>query len=372
MMQVFQAVVAAGTPALALYAARRSRAVAAVGPVALCYALGIVLGNTLPLDARFAMDAGGLFVVLAIPLLLFSVDVPAWLGSAPSTVLASLLAFVAVGSVTTAVGTACFEVLSRTPEMAAGLAAMYTGGTPSMAAISKALRYPPELFVALNAADIVVSGPYYLLLVAAGHRIFGLFLKAPAPRPGDELDTAGGEPGAPLPARALVTAFLLSAAIAGASVGLSQLVSPDGRDVSVIVLVSTLAIAASSLRRVRTLPGTSRLGEYLLLMFCVCVGSLADLDALRRTDPLVFAFTGAVFLLSQAAQLALFSAFRVDRDTALMATLASIYSPPFVAPVAARLGRKQALVTGVTIGLVGYAVAVYVGLAVAWLVRALH
>jgi uncharacterized membrane protein len=59
--------------------------------------------------------------------------------------------------------------------------------------------------------------------------------------------------------------------------------------------------------------------------------------------------------------------FRIDRDTTIITSTATIFSPPFVPPVALALKNKEIMVSGITSGLVGYAVANYAGVALAWL-----
>ena len=59
--------------------------------------------------------------------------------------------------------------------------------------------------------------------------------------------------------------------------------------------------------------------------------------------------------------------FRVDVDTAIITSTAAVFGPPFVPPIADALDNKGVLLSGLTTGLVGYAVANYLGLGLAWL-----
>lgn len=368
-IQVLQAMLSALVPAAAIYAAKRWRWASFLGPVALCYGVGILFGNALDIDRSFAMNVGGGAVVLALPLLLFSVDVPAWLRSARATILASLIAFMSVGTVATLVGWYFFARVPHASEIAAGLAAVYTGGTPNMVAISKALSWPPELFITVNACDILISGPYYLLLTMFGPRVLGRFLPAPKSQQTADEDVVLA------PRRftksSAIVGGLLAMLGAGLAVGLAQIFPQHVRDMLVVVLASTFGITLSFMPWIRSLPGTFAIGEYILLMFCVAIGSVSNLHELTNPNPLILAFVVVVFFASQIVQVGLYRLVGIDRNTALMASIGSIYSPAFVAPVAAQLGSKEALFTGVTIGLVGYALALYLGLIVSVLVRTL-
>ena len=48
---------------------------------------------------------------------------------------------------------------------------------------------------------------------------------------------------------------------------------------------------------------------------------------------------------------------------------ATIFGPPFIGPVARALRNRELMVSGLTTGIMGYAVGTYLGLAVAWLLR---
>jgi uncharacterized membrane protein len=59
--------------------------------------------------------------------------------------------------------------------------------------------------------------------------------------------------------------------------------------------------------------------------------------------------------------------FRVDADTTLITSVAGIFGPAFIGPVASVLKNKDIVVSGLTTGLVGYAIANYLGLGMAQL-----
>lgn len=61
-------------PVAALWLEKRVRLVAVMGSVALCYIIGLALGNApkVAVDSQLALDLSTAAVALAIPLLLFS------------------------------------------------------------------------------------------------------------------------------------------------------------------------------------------------------------------------------------------------------------------------------------------------------------
>lgn len=353
-------------PAAALYGVHHSRLLKALGAVVLCYGTGVLLGNAgLGVEAETAKSASTLCVALAIPLLLFSTDVPGWLRSARPAVLSYTLACLSVCLAAWA-GGRLFARVAESKEVAAMLAAVYIGGTPNMSALAVALGVRQDTFLVVNGADMLLSSAYLLFLTSIGKKVLGRFLPA-YPK------AAGTEMGAQdsladfhvLPdARGIIAALLIASVIAALSAGLSRLILGHIAETWVILAITTLGIGGSFLPRLHRLPGAFGVGNYLLLVFCVAVGMMTKLEKLAAAGPqlplmVLFVLSTAVILHYAAA-----AALRLDCETVMITSVAAIMSPPFVVIVAAALGNKDALVAGITSGLLGYAIANYAGLAV--------
>ncbi|MBQ0006621.1 MAG: DUF819 family protein, partial [Alistipes sp.] len=63
--------------------------------------------------------------------------------------------------------------------------------------------------------------------------------------------------------------------------------------------------------------------------------------------------------------------FHVTGDLYTVAQVGLFCSPPFIPPVVAALGNKKVLISGIVIGLVGYAVGTYLGVSLAYLLSLL-
>ena len=63
---------------------------------------------------------------------------------------------------------------------------------------------------------------------------------------------------------------------------------------------------------------------------------------------------------------------RIDRDTVLITSTASIFGPAFVGQIAQVLGNRHIVFGGMATGLVGYAIGNYLGIGVAYLVNFLQ
>jgi uncharacterized membrane protein len=167
----------------------------------------------------------------------------------------------------------------------------------------------------------------------------------------------------------LLSAFGIAVAILGASVGFSFLVAGKLTAPAVILGVTTLSIAASFNKKIRFLPRTYEFGEYFLLIFCIGIGSISNFGELVSASPDVLLYVTAVFTSTIALHFLLSWLFKIDADTTLITSVAGIFGPAFIGPVASVLKNKDIVVSGLTTGLVGYAIANYLGLGMAHLFR---
>ncbi|MCB1326001.1 MAG: DUF819 family protein [Spirochaetales bacterium] len=364
-----------GLPALAIWLCRNAKPAGWLGPVVLCYLAGILLTNLVDLpEAANAIvdDLRGVVLMLAIPLLVFGTDFVGWIRHALDTVKSFCLA---IFSVLVSASVAYFLLGSQLPSphiISGMLIGVYTGGTPNMAIIGEALGAPEEVFVLVNASDFVLGGLYFLFLISVAKRLVGLFLR---PFPVEEIDSQiPAETESPLTWadwKSILPATGLALFCALVSVGLAMLAAgttdPAGLSIPVLFLgLTALGIGASFLSGVRRLRGTYESGEYLVLAFCVALGLLIRAESLLRMESLaVFAYIAAVMFGAILLHFFLAYVFRLDRDTVLITSTAAVFGPPFVAPVVEAIGNRAVLISGLTSGLVGFAVGNFLGISFA-------
>jgi uncharacterized membrane protein len=367
-------------PALALGLVARFAWARRLGAIVLCYAAGLLLGNAglLPAETLSARSLlAELTVVMALPMILFPMDVRAWSRTAPRALAAMALAVTAV----VAVATATFLVL-RTTELPrahelAGLAVgVYTGGTPNLAAIKMALGVDDTRYLVFNAVDTAVTVFYLMFMVTLGKAVFGRLLAAPGPS-GTDVPTAvpvglaDEEDYRPLLNHRglgeVATSLLLAAAIVAVALGVAALASPEGSPALVITTVATLGILASLHPRVRALVASYRAGMYLIYAFSFTVASMARVELLAGAGLAIPAFVVAVIVGSLALHALLCRLARIDVDTFLVTSVSAICSPAFVPLMARSLGDPSVLLSGITTGIIGYACGTYLGIGLALL-----
>jgi uncharacterized membrane protein len=159
--------------------------------------------------------------------------------------------------------------------------------------------------------------------------------------------------------------------MAGASVGLSLLIVGKLHIGFVMLGVTTFGIGASLVKPVRELSGSFELGEYALLIFCAATGSLADVTRVTGTSLMLLSFVFIVMVTAAIIHFALCWVFKIDADTAIISSTATIFGPPFIGPVAAALKNRALVGPGLTLGLAGIALGTYLGLFTAWGLKAL-
>jgi len=365
-------------PILVMEVVKRNKLAGMVGPVILCYALGLIVGNlpNSPVNIKLSQDVAEGCVPLAISLMLLSTRFMAWLKYAKQTAKSFALAVVAVLVSSFAVS-AYFHLqemgVQDVWKLSGMMVGVYTGGTPNLAAIGTALGISNEVFIVLNACDLMLSALYLILLLSIAQKVALKFLPSFVPKQKHDRDETFHYQRVERMAtkrtlaRSWTLAFLLSALILGVSIGFSILIDGKITAPSVILVVTTLSIGASFIKKVRFLPRTYEFGEYFLLVFCLGIGSISNYTEMLQASPNVLLYVTCVFTGTLSIHFLLSWIFRIDADTTLITSVAGIFGPAFIGPVASVLKNKDIVVSGLTTGLVGYAIANYLGLGMAHL-----
>ena len=354
-----------GIPLILLYLEKRSSIVRNVGPVVLCYGVGIALGN-IPGWQQHAYVGEQIYqiaAVLAIPLVLFSADLLSWYRLTRGTLLSfGFAALAACISAFFAYYLLGYQ-LDYSGELTGMSVGVYTGGTQNLTAIGVGLGVPAELIAKANLADTIVSAVYLLLVLSVLpsflNRVLPSYEFQEGPQPVENLEKTR-------------TKFLhilqgLGMAILclGTSFGTSKIL-PFNPGPVIISSVTALGLVCSLIPAVRRLPGTFATGEYLLLVFCVAIGAQIRLDFITQDVlPLLLFFVIGAYVAILIHFLLVYWA-KIDSHTFLITSVAGIFNPIFIAPVARKLGNKEIIAPGMTAAIVGYAIGNFLGLAIAW------
>ena len=219
-------------------------------------------------------------------------------------------------------------------------------------------------FILVNAADVILGSVYLLFLMTLARpllsRVFPPFVSA-----GDAQAGQTDAPAAPGHWRGAVLAVLLSLGLGALAAGASMLLLGTLSDAFIILGITTLAIACTASARVRGLPYSYETGQYLLLVFCIAIGTQADLGKMLEAGSFLLLYATCVLIGAVAIHLLGAWALRVDVDTTIITSTAAIYGPPFVGPIAKVLGNREVVVSGMTAGVFGLAIGNYLGYLIA-------
>jgi len=245
------------------------------------------------------------------------------------------------------------------------LVGVYTGGTPNLMAIGMGLKVSEEALVLATASDAVLGGIYFVFLITAAKWLYSKFLPPFKGQTGVQVGDIANENSLVFN-KGIIVAFLIAAASVGSAIGISFLFK-EKIDVAIVMFVITsLGIMASFVKRIRNIKGTYEMGQYIILVFSLALGTNVNFSEMVSSSPWVFAFTAFVMTASILINLVLAAMFKIDVDTTILTSTAGIYGPAFIPSVAVAIKNKEAVISGLTCGLVGYAVGNYLGFALAW------
>lgn len=335
--------------------------------IVLCYALGIIAGRFLGqwFNADLVQHALEGTVVLAIPLLLFQSDVRQWIRNPDRTVLAFGLAVLA--TLTAAIsGYLLFSnALPESPAIASMLSGVYSGGTINMSAIAVAIEAPPNLFILLNAYDVLFSSFYFLFLISIGRPLLNLVLsKSEHHKKEASVPTSLNKDRASRKEWMLgvLTSLGWSMAIGGISVGASLILFQKMSATFIILMVSTLAVFASLRPSIKQLSQSYSTGNYLLLVFAFSIGVGSDFQQLLSTSTDFFWMALYIFCSSILLHFILCKVAQVDAIAFMITSTAAVFGPPFIGPVASAWKRKDVILPGLTVAILGNVVGTYLGI----------
>jgi uncharacterized membrane protein len=139
--------------------------------------------------------------------------------------------------------------------------------------------------------------------------------------------------------------------------------------VVMILTITTLGILASLIPRISRIKYTFESGMYLILIFSLVVASMADISNFAGIKIALLGYITLAVFGSLVLHFLISRLFKIDRDTTMITSVALVCSPPFVPVIAGALGNRQIMVSGITVGIIGYALGNYLGYFIANLLK---
>ena len=385
-------------PAGVLWLCRRLPLLDKIGPVMILYALGMLIGNLpfldgwltadwLPVDSfgnkqTVASPVTTAMIPLAIPMMLFgcrftrrdaSLQIRTVISGFLSVAIAVVVGYIFFG-----------KHLTQGAEIGGIMSGMYTGGMVNAGAIQAIFRVEEHSYVMMCTYDIVISFLYLVFLVAVGYKVFRWLYGEKGQKQLTESDQAELErqiaeakrnPYEGLWSKEGIVELLKIVGFTFAAVAISAVVAmPFGKwfEVVFILMISTLGVVFSFLKPVRKLERSFDIGMYLIYIFSIAMASMADFSKLELADGLNQILFLVVAVFGSLVLHAIFCrVMRVDADSMTVSSVSFINSPPFVPMMVMVLKNRKALIVGLGVGIVGYALGNHFGFLMAKLLETL-
>lgn len=364
----------AALAALAFVMERRIPAVAKVGASLLTLALGALVSNLglVPATSPVYDGIAGPVTSLAIAWLLLSVNLSDVKKAGPR-----MFGAFGLGLAGTALGAFVGAVVLASPlgengwRLAGVFTGTYTGGSVNFVSVGRGVGLPDSIWAGATAADALTTGIWM-----AATLLLPLWLARfypPIPRAVTEVDggAAGSAPShpffAPAPLSATDVAVLLAAGLLLLTAAdLTARVVPQ---VPAVLWLTTYALILGHTRWFHRAEGALQLGTMALHLFFVVIGIWSRVSEIAAVGMVVFAYTLVVvgvhgLVVYGGGRLA-----RLDPATLSVASQASVGGPASALAVAVAREWPGLVLPGIIMGLLGYAVGSYLGMAVAYLVR---
>ncbi|MFD2209702.1 DUF819 domain-containing protein [Virgibacillus halophilus] len=349
----------------------------------------IILSNTnvIPTESAVYDAVWSVIVPLAIPLLLFNVNIrKLWQEGG------KLLLIFLISSIGTVAGTIIsFSLLKNSipflDKISAMMSASYIGGSVNFLAMATKFSAPGEMVSSAVVADNLMMAIYIIILMAIPAVTF--FRKRYSTPHIDALEKQVGNQQNETSAEgfwkrkdislkdialAVGTAFLLVIVSFKAADYLASVI-PSGNDALFIfhilhglfgdhyLMLTTLTFAVLSFfpNHFKKINGSQEFGTFLIYIFFVVIGVPASIPMIIQHAPLLLLFVFIIVFINMLISLAAGKVLKINLEEILLASNANIGGPTTAAAMAIAKGWKNLVGPILVVGTLGYIIGNYIG-----------
>lgn len=329
---------------------------------------GLVLSNLglIPASAPAFSMVSNLLVPAAIPLLLFKADIRRILAEGGPMLIAFFIG-VAGATAGALIGYWLLPLGDQAAQLAGVFTATYTGGSMNFVAVSKAVGFDASSqYAAAMAADNLVGTPYLLVLVmipalAWVRKVFPSAIIEETER--EEQEHIEDLEHESLNLLHMSIGLGLSFIICALGYWIAELLGVGRLGILFLTAIAVL-IANLAPARMAKLQGDFALGTFFMYLFFVTIGASANVMALAGEAMVLVPYA----LIIVAAHLVVLmigtKLLKIDLAEALVASNACIMGPATAAAIAAGQGWRHLVTPGVLVGVLGYVIANFLGVAI--------
>jgi len=377
-------------PVLLIYTCQKVPVIDKLGAVVLAFGAGIGLAAFVDLSSVFTgadvlgvqIQTTEIAIALALPMLVFSIDVKGAFSLAGMTMKSMGLALVTVMIMSVVLALVFDGRIDHIWQVAGMSVGAYTGGGPNMAAIKTAIEGDQAIFVTMTTYDILLSSIYLIFVMTIAKPIFSRLLSAFVPteksldstantfeQMSDESAHAYKKLAQKESLLQTLQVLLFSGLVVGLGVATASLFPESMRSAATIIAITSIGLSFSFIPYVRQLQNSFQLGMYLILVFCFTMGSMTDMSIITNLNLDLFMYIGLILAGSLITHALLCKMFGIDVDTFLITSSAAIMSVPFIPVIAGAIKNKEIILPGFAAAILGYVVGNYLGVMVAFFTR---
>jgi uncharacterized membrane protein len=355
--------------AFSLWAERKSWGQQLGGPL-LLLAIAMAAANTgiIPHSAPVYDTIAGLLVPMAIPLLLLRADFKTIFSESGPMLIAFMVAAGAtvVGAL---VGVALIDMGPLEAQIAGTVTSSYIGGSLNFVATAEAVGIKDSaIYVAGLSADAVGAVLFLVLLMlmpAIGflrRAMPSKFIGADAAALQELRSAPETEEVKPFNLAQVANGIAVSLVICAVSVLLTTLLKIDSLFILVVTALSLL-VANFAKPVLRHVSSEFEVGTLFMYIFFVAIGAGANLgDVLDSALPILL-FIVVLVLVHLGLLVIVGRWMKLDLAEVMIASNACILGPAPAAALAASKGWQPLVAPGILVGLLGYAIATFIGVA---------
>lgn len=368
----------AASAAAAFWLDHRYRWASRLGASLLAIVFGALLSNLglVPVESSVYDAVTGPVTSLAIAWLLLAVHVSDLRRAGPRMLAAFGLALAGTAAGALAGGLIFGGALGDAGWRLSGtLMGTYSGGSLNFVGVGRALELPENLFAGAAAADNLTTAVWLAACLAAPALLGRWYPDPPreleTPEDEDAREGTDAEHEHPFFAGASISVLRLSVLVA---LGLALLVAADVAAgllpaVPEVLWLTTFALGAGHLRPLSRMEGAMQLGNYALHLFFVVIGIFSRVSEILEVGLAVLAFTFLVVGVHGLVVFGLGRLARLDLGVLTVASQAAVGGPSTALAIAVAHEWRVLVLPGIAVGLLGYAVGNYLGVALGQALR---
>jgi len=355
--------------AFSMWAERRTWGQKIGGPL-LLIAMAMLASNAglIPFSAPLYDTVAGVLVPMAIPLLLMRADLRAIFRESGPMLIAFLVAAAAtvVGAF---VGAFVLDLGPLEPQIVGTITSSYIGGSLNFVATAEAVGIKDSsIYVASLSADAVGAVIFLLLLMAMpAMRIVraampSRFIGSDAPAMAAADGGAPETQSPPFSIAGVAAGLAISLVVCAVSKLLADLAALDSLFILIVTGVSLL-VANLAKPALTSVSADFEVGTLFMYVFFVAIGAGANIGEVLGAALPIVAFIVVMVVVHLCLLVVAGKFMKLDLAEVLVASNACILGPAPAAALAASKGWQPLVAPGILVGMFGYAIATFIGVA---------